>query len=244
MRLVALQSFVHGRPYRRGGPIEVGERAGHELIRKGLAQVPAAGVVRPGLTYVILASGPSLTADDSEAVRHWRAADASARRVIAINTTYQLAPWADLLYACDLRWWEEHVQQTAALDSERWTQSTEAARRFGLRLVRGKQGEGLGRGDIVHLGGNSGYQAIGLAYLQGARRIILLGYDMQPTGGKSHWHGDHPWKKTGQVPPVRSWIPRFSKLAADLREEGVEVINATRETALQCFPRASLEDVL
>ncbi|HCZ48509.1 MAG TPA: hypothetical protein DCZ11_05850, partial [Gammaproteobacteria bacterium] len=39
----------------------------------------------------------------------------------------------------------------------------------------------------IHQGGNSGYQALNLAVLLGAERVILLGYDMH--GG--HWHGRH-----------------------------------------------------
>lgn len=96
---------------------------------------------------------------------------------------------------------------------------------------------------MIHWGGNSGYQAINLAYLWGARRVVLLGYDMQKTDGKSHWFGDHPKGLNGNS-PYPTWIQKFDRLAADLKSEGVEVINATRETALRCFQRANLEDIL
>ena len=29
-------------------------------------------------------------------------------RVIAVNDAWRLAPWADILYACDGRWWRHH----------------------------------------------------------------------------------------------------------------------------------------
>lgn len=61
--------------------------------------------------------------------------------------------------------------------------------------------------------------------------------------GRSHWFGDHP-------PPLRRgsnyarWIAEFDQLASDLKSEGVEVINASRATALTCFPRAPIEVAL
>ena len=95
----------------------------------------------------------------------------------------------------------------------------------------------------VHHGQNSGYQAVGLAYHLKADRIILIGFDMQRTGGKSHWHGDHP-RGLNNADAVHKWPRHFPALAADLREDGVEVVNCTIETALTCFPCADLRDVL
>jgi len=78
--------------------------------------------------------------------------------------------------------------------------------------------------------------------IAGARRIILLGFDMQWTGGKSHFFGDHAEGLRNKDPTAH--IPHFTQLAADLEREGVEVINCTRETALYQFKRATLEQVI
>lgn len=66
---------------------------------------------------------------------------------------------------------------------------------------------------------------------------------MQRTGGKFHWHGKH-WGNLPNGQGFPTWIKNFAPLAVDLARRGVEVINATRETALQCFPRMSLEEAL
>ena len=55
-----------------------------------------------GQTLAILGGGPSLTAEQVELVRR------SGWRCIAINDTYRLAPWADVHYFCDLRFWGWH----------------------------------------------------------------------------------------------------------------------------------------
>lgn len=91
---------------------------------------------------------------------------------------------------------------------------------------------------------NSGAGAVALAARWGARRIVLVGFDCQHTGGQRHWHGDHPPGTAGNAAPktVLKWPQQFRELKPRLR--GIQVINATRETALDVFPRAELEQAL
>lgn len=90
---------------------------------------------------------------------------------------------------------------------------------------------------------NSGAAAIELAADMGAKRILLIGYDCQFKDGKRHWHGDHPrGAGSGNAGTISKWPAMFNKLARSIK--GVEIINCTRETALTCFPRASLESAL
>ena len=92
-------------------------------------------------------------------------------------------------------------------------------------------------------GGNSGFQAIGLAYQLGAARIILVGYDMQYTKGLTHRFGDHPRPLSNFV-GANNMVKKFGPLADGLRRAGVPTTNCTLETALTCFERANLEEVL
>jgi len=67
---------------------------------------------------------------------------------------------------------------------------------------------------------------------------VLIGFDL----GGTHWFGDHP--KPLQMPsPYRKWLPAFDRLAADLADEGVQVINSTTTTALTCFERMPIEAI-
>lgn len=188
---------------------------------------------------VCVASGPSLSVEQCERVAR------SGWRVVVVNNTWGRIPSADALYACDGRWWQAHIAAVrASFRGELWTQDVAAAVEHGLQLVRCVDAPGLGRQPLtVHSGQNGGYQAINLAYHCGARRIILLGYDMQRTAGRAHWHADHPdgW---GNARYPETWVPRFDALAADLEAAGVAVVNATTETALHCFPRLTLEEAL
>lgn len=98
---------------------------------------------------------------------------------------------------------------------------------------------------IICRGANSGFQALNLAVHLGARRIVLLGYDMQRTGGLSHWHGDHG---RGLNNPSEHnfarWRRQFEEAAPTLAAAGIEVVNCSRATALTCFPRMDLHAAL
>jgi hypothetical protein len=94
---------------------------------------------------------------------------------------------------------------------------------------------------------NSGVLAIALAHRFGAARITLLGYDCQHTGGKTHWHGDHPrgMGNAGSIAGTKNaprWSEQFDQVAE--RVKSAAVVNASRVTALAAFPRAPLEECL
>lgn len=212
-------------------------------------------------TVVLLGGGPSLSGSQ---VRMVAAAHANRNvKCIAINDAYHLAPWADILYAADSRWywWQQHGKASVGLSPEvvRWNWS-----RFGgekcsiesgstvndeavhvLRNLHGnKHGVGLSTNPrALVTGRNSGFQALNLAILAGAKRIVLLGFDGCPGGdGRSHWFGEHP------IPTheaVYGYI-RQSMMSAkeDIAAAGAQVLNASPGSAINAFEKVSLCDVL
>jgi len=199
-------------------------------------EVKAGRVASAGLTWFIIASGPSLTVEDVASLK--------GQRVICINDNYRLAPWADVLYASDPTWWEWHAERVKLFKGRKITQDKEAAEKYDLEYIESREGDGLSRDPAyIHRGSNAGIQAINLAYHFGARRIVLLGYDMQATGGKSHWHGKHPGE-SNDYSPWHKWVWRYDPVAKDAQAMGIEIINATRETALTCFSRKPLSSLL
>lgn len=161
------------------------------------------------------------------------------------NATFALVPWADVCYGADHKFWQVYIRDALKVfRGELWTCSEGATREFGLYWIRCGKLAGLHPDpDTVNSGGNSGFQAISLAHKFGAARIILLGFDMQRTGGKTHHHGNHRGGLRNGAGFV-SWIRQMGPLAADLKRARVEVWNASRSTALNCFPKKSVEEVL
>ena len=157
---------------------------------------------------------------------------------------------ADHLYSCDQHWWHHHIHDiNMGFTGKRWSCEPYSNSNWGKRdptewgvtvLRCDVAGTGLSTDPEVLIGGgNSGYQAIGLALHLGAQRIILLGYDMTWTGGKSHWFGDHP-TKFNKTNPER-YISGFRTIRPS--DYGLEIINCSRSTALDAFPVRSLDGV-
>lgn len=202
--------------------------------------MPNAPRLWPGETFVCIGGGPSLTRADVDYVR-------GKARVIAINNAYQVAPWADVLWATDASWWRTHRKATAAFHGLKFSAKVSGAyERPDITLLRcsrklhGMPGLSLDPGAIQH-GKNGGHAAINLAVHLGAARIILLGYDCQlGPDGEEHWHPQHAAPKRLEF---ALWLKNFDTLVEPLRELGIEVVNCTRSTAIESFSRRSLEEV-
>lgn len=196
---------------------------------------------------VFCLGGGTITPAEVEAIR-------GAGRVIAVNDAYRLAPWADALYAADRTWWHHHrgvPDFTGEKYGMRSKVATERDRPFpdGVRVLHHAARAGLSDDpSTLYIGGsgesNSGHQAIGLAVLKGARRIILLGYDLQLlANGRAHWFGDHP-VAIRQRSNYLAYRKPFATLVEPLQARGITLLNASSHTALTCFPRVTLADVL
>lgn len=191
---------------------------------------------------VILASGPGLTQEQVDHVRSHLA----GCHTIAVNTTAVRAPWAAIYYAGDFLFWKAFHgsarQMARPHSAELWTQDAGAAERFGIKRVKGVNRPGLGE-NCIHTGGNSGYQAVNLAYLWKAKKIILLGFTMREIDGRKHWHPDHPKPLVQQILPGE-WRHKMEPLAKDLEARGVDVVNCDPLSALTCFRMSTIEKEL
>lgn len=78
--------------------------------------------------------------------------------------------------------------------------------------------------------------------LFGAKRLLLIGFDMRRVNGLQHFFGSHPgaMNKDSDYPV---WVRYFDAIARDLKEMGVEVINCSPASALYQFPKMRLEEV-
>lgn len=184
-----------------------------------------------GATVAVLASGPSMSQQAADRVL------AAGLPTIVVNNTMRLAPWADVLYAADESWWRN---TPGSFEFRGLKVSCEPVAGI-LRLLPAGT-EGYSDDPMtVYTYGNSGAQAIQIAAKAGAKRILLLGFDMN--GG--HWHSEHASPlRTTSIELYEQWRKRYPTLATALTARGVEVINCSPTSALECWPRESLEDAL
>lgn len=167
------------------------------------------------MIVVVIGSGPSLTADDCDLIRK------AGHVTIAVNSSWQAAPWANIVFAADEPWWDFNRPPDTM---QKWTTSKEAARKYRINRFCGT------------MGANSGMQAISLALLLGASKIVLIGFDASLKNG-SHWHGDHKHTSNPTPKSISQWKVQFSQLPTR-----VPIINCSRYTELETFKRGVLED--
>jgi hypothetical protein len=167
-----------------------------------------------GATAVIVASGPSAARTPIELA-------IGRAKIIAVNNSWRLAPFADVLFGCDAAWWFHHdgVREFAG---HRVTCSPAACRRFGLEM-------------FITRGSNSGIRAVRLAEHFGARSILLVGFDMHVAGGV-HWHERHVGVLRN--PTADTTLRWRAEIERDLRagKFKARIINCTPGSALTCFP--------
>lgn len=189
---------------------------------------------------VIAAPGPSLTREVVGAIAPYH--------IVAVQDAWKLCPQAEVMYGCDVAWWEHH-NGVPEFDGERWS-SHEAdstndkstiADRFRLTLVPGEKGNTFGLDGILRYGSNSGFQAVNLAILFGACPIILVGFDMRVIEGKRHFFGQHP-VGLGRASDYRLFRRNFEEAAAAL-PDSISIYNCTKDSDLTCFPMCNIEDL-
>lgn len=196
-----------------------------------------------GDTAVIVGTGPSAAAEPLERVR-------GQAKVFVIKSSWMLAPWADALYGLDRGWWIAN-KGAAQFKGMKFSPSPTVCRIYpDVREIRlkaraeiltaqtGVIGCGLKSG-----GGHSGFQAINLAVQFGAKRILLVGFDMTLANG-AHWHKDYRGVAKPDAGRVLAWREAMDDCAPQFTALGVDVINCTMASALTAYPKQPLSDAI
>ena len=227
-KYLAKQSFVDNRlgKAKRGDPFTLTDACARPYLLADLIEKTNI-LIEPCYEIVCIASGPSLTNDDAELVRKWRDEKPLERQVIVTNTTYQLCPWADIVYAMDRAWWDRYIDDVKKNFQGKMFTLAKKCHDVEVAQIETYQ--------------NSGAGALALAAKIGAKKLIMLGYDCKYVDGKKHWHGDHP-KGLGNAGSVKKWPAQFDHIAVKYAK--LNIVNCTRSTALKCFPLLSLEQAL
>lgn len=197
------------------------------------------------------ASGCSLSSEQAHLIGRARAA--GKVRVIAVNDAVYPLWFADIVYAADASWWDEH-KGLPGFRGERWSShgnaqhndKRTAAERYGLYLIKGEDGDGFSLDpSFIHYGDNSGFQATNIAgHAIGWDGLIgLVGFDMRMTDGRRHFFGEHPQGLRSTQQGYSIWPDRFAKAAAAMPAT-LRIVNCTPGSALTCFERVDLRQVL
>ncbi|MFO0271378.1 MAG: hypothetical protein ACK53W_12690 [Gemmatimonadota bacterium] len=190
----------------------------------------------------IVGTGPSLIGFDFDRLR-------GIGRVLAVKEAVFDLPFADACVSIDAKWFRRRGPALTDVLVPLYQAADEAWMGHVLpnaTFLRYRRGEGLSDDPaelVVH--GSSGYSAVNYAYLRGARRVVLLGFDYANRDGAHHyaryeWHGSANLN-TRYLP---SWAAGYRSMLPQLARAGVTVINANPDSAMDAFLRMTLDDAL
>jgi hypothetical protein len=189
-----------------------------------------------GEAVFIIAGGPSVAQQDLGPLR--------GRRTIAINSSWEAAPLASVLFFGDERWWRHNRERLAGFGGRIVTVAKFVAEPGLLRMEKRRPPPALAsERTALAMRYTSLAGAINLAVHLGAARLVLLGADLKAAAnGRTHHHKDHPWPaKPGcwdkQLVEVRA-------MAGPLAALGIEVVNTSMESRIDWWAKRPLVDCL
>ena len=165
------------------------------------------------------------------------------KHVIGVNNAYLLGSWVDICWFGDCRWWNWHKEKVREFPGLVATCCVSLVDKYQrLKVVQRGKPRGIEkRANQVSWNSNSGASVINFAYHLGAKRLVLLGYDMRRVDDNTNWHSDHPCPDKN---PYARFLKRFPLIAKDAKALKLEIVNASPGSALDVFPIVRLEEVL
>jgi hypothetical protein len=187
-------------------------------------------------TVFILGGGPSLQQSDVNRLKD--------RRVIAVNDSFRLGDWIDIVWFTDCRWYNDTKEALSHFPGLIIGAPPCKCEHPGVLRVARKNQPGISiNPNFVYWNKNSGSSAINLAYLLGATKIVLLGFDMKVTDNKHNWHSYHSFTPRNDI-YADLFLPCYEKIAEDAKKLNLTILNATTNSAITVFPIIHLSEVL
>lgn len=169
------------------------------------------------------------------------------QHIIAVNMAYKIGTWMDCVFFGDHGFLDHREGELLGWPGLRITSAPETTTYQGrLKIVERDTVKKIGSSpepNKICWNMNSGSAAIDLAVHFGAKRIILLGFDMKLDGANNqHWHKYYTSNLQSIQATMKMHLKSFPVLAEDLKGR-VEIINASPDSAIDSFPKMAFKDI-
>ncbi len=183
------------------------------------------------------------------------------RHVIGINAAYLIGDWIDIIFFGDNKFFMAHCEGLSEHPGLKVTcnsKTNSRCRDIHYLPHDRKRTKGISTSPkLVSWNSNSGAAAISMAVYLGVRRIVLLGFDMQVGVHGQHWHNAYRGmrvhrthgKQRGQLVvakklPFDRHLRGFPLIARDAKKLGIEIVNASPNSAIKEFPKCTVQEAL
>jgi len=189
-----------------------------------------------GQDVYIIGGGPSLKTFDWQRLYN--------KITIGCNDAYRLGPSVcNICVFADAKWHDKNGSELMAFPNPIFT-SHKTFKDHKEVLWLERIDHGLAR-DKLGLNGNAGCIAVNLALILGARRVLLLGFDMKLVDKTcANWHEFNIGKPNKKS--YERFAQGFERMAADLSTvfPGREVINLGPDSELETFTKKYIYDFI
>ena len=186
----------------------------------------------------ILGGGPSLAQVDASRL--------VGQKAIAVNTAFKYFPQSPVMYFMDCHWLDRNWQELRKFRGLRVSSCPKTKELAWILFLDHNYATRYGLDDrpgFIARANNSGCGAVALGHKLGAKRAILLGFDMRVVDGQHNFHTEHT-RKVAESLYRTQFMKGFEKLKVAADAAGYDILNATPDSALECFPQISLDEVL
>jgi len=184
------------------------------------------------------------------------------KHVIGVNVSFLIGTWIDVCFFGDGKFFTQYRIELAQWPGLKVTCNAGSTKIPWIKYLARDTTHALGissKSEAVSWNHNSGSAAVSMAANAGAKRIILVGFDMSlNTTGSKHWHQLYKptlapndvrhLRKQGiryQVTmPFQRHLQGFPQMLKDAQVRGIEIINACPESAITVFPKCNVKDLL
>ena len=176
------------------------------------------------------------------------------KHVIGVNVAYMIGDWIDLVFFGDSGFLLKYQVELANYQGLKVSCHPKANDVSWIKfLPRDKShAQGISSNPMrVSWNGNSGAAAISVAAHAGAKRIILLGFDMKVNEtANQHWHDVYGKtkapvdKRKPRRMPFHRHLRGFPQIARDAKQMGIEILNACPDSAIECFTKVTAKEIL
>ena len=174
------------------------------------------------------------------------------KHVIGINVSFMIGDWMDVAFFGDIGFFLRYKEQLAAFPGMKVCCHPQIEKfKWVKYLGRDHKSKGISDNPkTISWNFNSGAAAISMAAHTGAKRIILVGFDMKlDEKNKQHWHnvyGRGPIVEQKRIMklPFNRHLRGFPEIAKDAKAMGIEILNACPDSAITNFPKYSVSDLL
>lgn len=176
------------------------------------------------------------------------------KNIIGVNVAFKLGNWVDICFFGDVSFllkYEEALLRSSCLK----VSCAEKAK--DLTWVKFLPVDYKTRGRLtfdttkISWNFNSGSSSINLAAHLGAKRIILVGFDMNmPENNQPHWHNEYKKSKLTEQERINrlihfnQFLAPFPKIKKDLDSIGIKIFNTSLNSSINCIEKVPITEFI